>query len=279
MITSLLFTRLARELFVAAHSELDTQVKVSESGVTNRLDIIEHHMQLILAQIGLANVSVSSKQLHAKAPPDQASAAQSGSATSASLTQQLRDMRAELSHLQQAQLRTQTQTPPVASTELAGLRGHLEEQSSQVQQLHRLVAEYKQAITVLQSSTDAQEKAAAELQRGHQDLVLQMSNVSTDTGRHDSDLQDAVSRVEEQQALEHAQLSEQLSLHHTDLEKLHSSSQLHGEQLKQHSATLAKHEQQLLSSESLGAEARLASQSLQERVGSAATCASATGMA
>lgn len=281
VLVCLVFACLACKLSIAAHSELDLQVKLSESGMINRLDTIEHHMQLISAQIGDANVTISSKHLRAKALPDlpdQGSAVQPGNATSASLTQQLRDMRAELSHLQQAQLSTQTQTPQVASTELAGLRGHLEEQSGQVQQLHHMVAEYKQTVTVLQNSTETQEKAAAERQRGHQDLVLQMSDVSADIGRHGSDLRDAIRRVKEQQALEHAQLSEQLSQQHTDLEKLRSSSQLHDEQLKQDSATLAKHEQQLLSSESLGAEAQLGLQSVQDRVGSAGTNASVTGM-
>ena len=257
------------------------QVNVSKSGMTHRLDTIERHMQLISSQIGLADVSLLAKQPHAQAlpdSPDQAGAAQPGHATLVSLTQQLRDMRAELSHLQQAQLSTQTHIPSVASSELAGLRGHLEEQSSQVQQLHQVMAEYKQDITVLQHSMAGQERAAAERQRAQQGLVLQMSNVSADLGRHDSDQRIAVTRVEEQQALEHAQLGDQLSQHHRDLERLSASSILHDEQLKQHTATLAKHEQQLLSSESLGAEAQLALQSVQERVGSAATSACVTGV-
>ena len=269
------------KLHVAAHSELDLQVHVSESSMTKRLDMIEHRMQLISAQIGHADVTFTSKQPHAKAlidASDQAGAAQPGNGTSASLTQQLRDMRVELSHLQQAQLSIHTQTASVASTKLAGLQGHLEEQSSQVQKLHQAVAECKQGITVLQNSTEAQGKAAAERQRGHQDLVLQMGNVSTDLEHHGSDLRDAVSHLEEHRAVEHAQLSEQLSQNHTDFEKLSSSSKLHDEQLMQHSAMLAQHKQQLLSSESLGAEMQLALHSLQERLGSAATSAPVTGM-
>lgn len=266
----------------AGSCSLDTQVNLSKSGMTNRLDTIEHHMQLISAQIGPANVSLFSEQPHAHKTlsdsPDPAGAAQPGNAGSVPLTQQLRDMHAELSRMQQAQLSTQNPTPSVASSELARLRSHLEEQSSQVQQLHRVVAEYKQDITILQHSTEAQERAAAGRQRDYQDLVLQVNNVSADMGCHDSDLRDAVSRVEEQQALQHAELSEQLSQHHTDWEKLSSSSILQGEQLKQHTAALAKHEQQLLSSESLGAETQSTLQSVQERVGSAATSSCVTGV-
>ena len=253
------------------------QANVSESATTDRLDMIEHHMQLISTQIGLAGVTFISKQPLVQARPDlpdQAGTAQPGCVTSPSLTQQLRDMRAELSHLQQAHLSAQTRTPSVASTELAELRGHLEEHSTQVQQLHQAVAACKQDINVLQNSTAAQERAAAEMQQGHQDLVLQMSNVSADLERHGSTLQDAVSHREER----HAKLIEQLCQHHTDLENLSSSSKLHDEQLKQHSAALAQHEQQLLDSESLGAETQLASKSLQERVGSVAASASVTGM-
>lgn len=245
--------------------------------MATRLDTLEHYMQLISAQVGLDAGSFPAIQPHAKALPNlpqQPGVLQPGNATSASLMQQLRDMRAELSHLQQAQLSTQHHTP---STELAGLRGHLEEQSSQVQQLHQLVAGYKQDVTVLQSSMAAEEKAAAERQQGHRDLVLQVNSVVADLGRHDSDLQKAVSRVEEQQAHAQAELRHELSQHQSDLEKLSASSTLHDQQWRQHSAMLAKHDQKLLSTETFGAETQLASQSLQDRADSTVTSASVTG--
>ena len=266
-----------------SHLQLAPQVSVSESGTSTRLDTLEHCMQLISAQLGLDTASFPAIQPHAKAlpaPPQQPGVIiQAGNATSASLVQQLRDMRAELSHLQQAQHSTQAYTPSVASTELAGLRGHLEEQSSQVQQLHQLVAGYKQDVTVLQSSMGAQERAAAARQQGHQDLVLQVNSVVAGLGRHDSDLQTAVSRVEEQQAHAHAQLRQELSQHESDLEKLSASSTLHDEQSKQHGAMLAAHDQKLLSTEIFGAEAQLALQSSQDRVDSTVTTASVTGAA
>lgn len=231
-------------------------------------------MQLISAQVGLDTASFPATQPHAKAlpaSPQRPGVIQAGNATSAPLMHQLRDMHAELSHLQ---LSPHAHTP---STELAGLRGHLEEQSSQVQQLHQLVAGYKQDITGLQTSMAAHERAAAERQQGHRDLVLRVDSVVADLGRHDSDLQNAVSRVEEQQAHAHAQLRQELSQHQSDLEKLSASSTLHDEQWSQHSAMLAQHDQKLLSSETLDAEPQMALRSPQDRADSSVTSASATG--
>ena len=266
----------------ASHLQPAPQVSVSESGISSRLDTLEHYMQLISAQVGLNTVSFPATQPHAKALPASPQQAgviiQAGTATSASLMQQLRDMRAELSHLQQAQLSSQAHTPSVASTELAGLQGHLEEESSQVQQLHQLVAGYKQDVTVLQSSMVAQERAAAARQQGHQDLVLQVNSVVADVGRHGSDLQNAVSRAEEQQAHAHAELRQELSQHQSDLKKLSASSTLHDELSKQHSAMLAKHEQKLSSFETLDAEAQLALQCPQDRAERTITSATVTGV-
>ena len=274
-------SHLEESLCTIQAAPVNMQVSVSESGMTNRLDTMENYMHLISAQIGLDAVSFPGTQTLPRTLPtlsDQVNADQQGSATSASLMQQLRDMRAELSHLQQAQLRNQTHTSPVASTQLARLQDDLKEQSNQVQQLHQMVAGSKQDITVLQTSTAAQERMTARLQQGHQDLLLQVNNVSTSAEGLNNGMRDAISRVEEQHAVAHAQLSQDLSQHHTNLEKLSSSSSLHDERFKQHSAMLAKHEQQLVSSEMLGAEAKMALQSLQERVGSPATSASVAGV-
>ena len=257
------------------------QVKASESGTTNRLDTMEHHLQLISAQLGLDAVSSWGNNPQPdmlQKSVDQASGAQQGSAVTAPMVQQLKDMRAELTHLQQAQVSAQPHTAPVASIELAGLRHQLEEQSSQVQQLHRLVADWKQDSAVLQASSAAQGRAVAQVQQGHQDLSLQVNTVSADIGRQCKDQRGAISVLEERQGVAHAQLRQELSKFCTDLGKLSSSSLLLDEQLQQHSAMLAQHEQQLASNERLKAEAPLAFQKPQEKAGSATTNSLATGV-
>lgn len=249
--------------------------------MANRLDTMEGHMQLISAHVGLDAVSFEANKLQPEVLPKsgvQASGARQDTAVSASLMQQLRDMRAELSQLQQAQASAQAHTSPMASTELAELQRQSENQSSQVQQLHRLAAEWKQDSAVLQDSTAAQGRAIAQMQQSHQDLSLQVSTVSGDMHRQGNELQGAIRSVEEHHAVAHAQLSQELSRHHEDLGKLTPSSVLHDEQLQQHAAMLAKHEERLASSARFGAEAQAASQNPQETAGSVSSTTYATGV-
>ena len=251
--------------------------------MTRHMTSLEQYLQLMAAHIGLDANSQSAQlpesgrclDLHQQ---QHMHAALQSNAPSASIMQQLSGMRAELTRLQQAQLSSMQAEPfSAGANELTGLRQCVNEQSSQVQQLHQSVSKLEQDSTALQASAAAQEAATAWLQQSQKDVASLVGTASSNSARHAEDMQQALSQLNEQIVAGDAQRSEELSRLQADLGNLSSSSALHNEQLNQFSVTLAKHDQLLATRESTHTDGQAVSKTIHEKPSSVASNMSVAG--
>ena len=233
-------------------------------GSMKRLNAVERCTQQVATQVGLDSDNLSGEQ--------------TAQSHAASLVQQLGSVRAELSSLQEAQLSSQADIHTAAAdSKLTELQHQLDEQSSAIRQLHDLMDDLRQDNTSLQMNTAAQERVTTSIQQSHQELATQLEEVRTYVYQHSNDMGCTLGQLEEQYAVTHVRLSEEVSQHHTDLGKLMSRVPLLEEQLQQNCAMVANHQQQLASRETDGAETSAAALLLPERSSNAASSSSVVG--